>query len=79
VFDQVGALDEWSETATVEDDYARRVRDAGYRVVYDEGLFVHRFGDASLASADDRRESADAAMYEPGQQTDARAAEGGTA
>jgi ATP-binding cassette subfamily B protein len=51
VFREVGPLDDRPEAGMFEDaDYARRVREAGYRVVRDEGLFVHQFGHASLAS-----------------------------
>ena len=43
------------DAATFEDDYARRVRDAGYRVACAEDVFVHRFGAASLGGPADAR------------------------
>ena len=48
VFASVGPLDEGFDVGMFEDDYARRVRDAGYRLVCDEAVFVHHFGEASL-------------------------------
>jgi GT2 family glycosyltransferase len=46
---QVGCLDEQFELGMFEDeDYAMRVRAAGYRVVCAEDAFVHHFGQASL-------------------------------
>jgi ATP-binding cassette, subfamily B, bacterial len=44
VLKTVGQFDESAGGGAFE-DYARRVREAGFRVVYVEELFVHRFGD----------------------------------
>jgi GT2 family glycosyltransferase len=54
VVDQIGPLDERFGVGMFEDDdYARRVRQAGYWVVCAEDAFVHHQGMASFAKLDD--------------------------
>lgn len=50
-FSEVGLLDEQFGVGTLEDDdYSRRVRLSGRRVICAEDAFVHHFGQASFAS-----------------------------
>jgi len=54
VVNQVGPPDERFGLGMFEDeDYARRVRQAGYRVICAEDVFVHHHGMASFAKLDD--------------------------
>lgn len=55
IFDRVGSLDERFGMGMFEDqDYARRVRDAGFRVVCAEDAFIHHYGMASFSKLDSK-------------------------
>jgi GT2 family glycosyltransferase len=60
LFQAVGPLDARLENGSVADDYARRVRNSGHRVVCAAEIFAHRFDQASLGSLDDLSRSGDA-------------------
>jgi GT2 family glycosyltransferase len=54
VVNQVGLLDERFGLGMFEDeDYARRVRQAGYRVICAEDVFVHHYGMSSFSKLSD--------------------------
>jgi ATP-binding cassette subfamily B protein len=59
VFEEVGQFDETLDAGTsASESYAERVRDAEYRVVHVEELFVHRFGESAAERLDRTAEPA---------------------
>jgi glycosyltransferase involved in cell wall biosynthesis len=62
VFDAIGQFDERFEVGMFEDDYARRAREAGYRVVCAANVFAHRLGGGSPGGLDDGPDADYAAM-----------------
>jgi GT2 family glycosyltransferase len=54
VYEQAGPIDEQYEVGMFEDDdYARRVRKLGKRIVCAEDVFIHHFGSASFGKLGD--------------------------
>jgi ATP-binding cassette, subfamily B, bacterial len=62
VFDAIGQLDERFEIGMFEDDYARRAREAGFRVVCAPNVFAHRLGAGPPESSDEGPDPDYAAM-----------------
>ena len=51
VYEQVGPIDQGFEIGLFEDDdYSRRVRSAGYKLVCAEEVFVHHFGEGAFGA-----------------------------
>ena len=49
IFEQIGKIDERFEVGTLEDDdYSLRLREAGFRLLCAEDVFVYHFGEASF-------------------------------
>ena len=56
ILESVGSLDESFGVGMFEDDdYAQRVRQAGYRVVCADDIFVHHYGRASFSKLSDEK------------------------
>jgi GT2 family glycosyltransferase len=54
VYDEIGPLDEQFGMGMFEDDdYARRLKAKGYRIIYAEDVFVHHWGSASFSKLQD--------------------------
>jgi ATP-binding cassette, subfamily B, bacterial len=76
LFEEVGPLDEGLGTSRLEDDYARRVREAGHRIACADEVFVHRIGEAEPPAEELERERARArALAEKLEETERRLAE----